>query len=169
MQIKFILNLFLIFLLYSLILSLNLNASENNLVIEIDNPRFSEKGLDEKQYEIKAQKGLKSGENLELFSVEGKFKTANGTWIYLKADKGEYNQISNTISLDKNIKIDSDSKDSIVAETANFDIESDIIELEKNIVYKKNKNTITSDTSKIIDNFSQITYQGNVITILYLE
>ena len=54
-----------------------------DLVIEIDNPKFSEKGLNDKVYEIKAKKGLKSNEELELFTVEGKFKTKkDGKWIY---------------------------------------------------------------------------------------
>ena len=169
MQNKSNLRSFLIYILFSFLLSFNLNASENDLTIEIDNPRFSEKGLDEKQYEIKAERGLKSGENLKLFFVEGKFKTSGGTWIYLKADTGEYNQLSNMIDLNRNIEIISDSNDSIIADGANFDLANDIILLKKNIVYKKNKNTVTSDRSKIIDNFNYITYQGNVITTLFVE
>ena len=169
MQNKSNLRSFLIFILFSFLLSFNLNASENDLTIEIDNPRFSEKGLDEKQYEIKAERGLKSGENLKLFFVEGKFKTSGGTWIYLKADTGEYNHLSNMIDLNRNIEIISDSNDSIIADGANFDLANDIILLKKNIVYKKNKNTVTSDRSKIIDNFNYITYQGNVITTLFVE
>ena len=168
MQNKSNLRSFLIYILFSFLLSFNLNASENDLTIEIDNPRFSEKGLDE-QYEIKAERGLKSGENLKLFFVEGKFKTSGGTWIYLKADTGEYNQLSNMIDLNRNIEIISDSNDSIIADGANFDLANDIILLKKNIVYKKNKNTVTSDRSKIIDNFNYITYQGNVITTLFVE
>ena len=169
MQIKSNLRSFLIYILVSFLLSFNLNASENDLTIEIDNPRFSEKGLDEKQYEIKAERGLKSGENLKLFFVEGKFKTSGGTWIYLKADTGEYNQLSNMIDLNRNIEIVSDRNDSIIADGANFDLANDIILLKKNIVYKKNKNTVTSDSSKIIDNFNYITYQGNVITTLFVK
>lgn len=169
MQIKSNLRSFLIYILFSFLLSFNLNASENDLTIEIDNPRFSEKGLDEKQYEIKAERGLKSGENLKLFFVEGKFKTSGGTWIYLKADTGEYNQLSNMINLNRNIEIISDRNDSIIADGANFDLANDIILLKKNIVYKKNKNTVTSDSSKIIDNFNYITYQGNVITTLFVK
>ena len=169
MQNKSNLRSFLIYILFSFLLSFNLNASENDLTIEIDNPRFSEKGLDEKQYEIKAERGLKSGENLKLFFVEGKFKTSGGTWIYLKADTGEYNQLSNMIDLNRNIEIISDRNDSIIADGANFDLANDIILLKKNIVYKKNKNTVTSDRSKIIDNFNYITYQGNVITTLFVE
>ena len=169
MQIKSNLRSFLIYILVSFLLSFNLNASENDLTIEIDNPRFSEKGLNEKQYEIKAERGLKSGENLKLFFVEGKFKTSGGTWIYLKADTGEYNQLSNMIDLNRNIEIVSDRNDSIIADGANFDLANDIILLKKNIVYKKNKNTVTSDSSKIIDNFNYITYQGNVITTLFVK
>ena len=41
--------------------------SSDELVIEIDNPKFSEKGLNDRIYEIKANKGLKSNDSLELF------------------------------------------------------------------------------------------------------
>ena len=60
----------------------NLTYASDDLIIEIDNPKFSEKGLDDKVYEIKANKGLKSEDKLELFSVEGKFKSnKGGKWI----------------------------------------------------------------------------------------
>ena len=48
-----LLSLVLLFISTSLIYS-------EEVVIEIDNPRFSEKGLSDKTYEIKAKKGLKS-------------------------------------------------------------------------------------------------------------
>ena len=79
---------------------------DDQLVIEIDNPKFSEKGLDDKVYEIKAEKGFKSNDQLELITVEGKFKTDKGTWIYLKANKGNFLQSLNFLSLEgSNFKI----------------------------------------------------------------
>ena len=70
------------------LLQANIYLKSEDLAIEIDNPRFSEKGLNDKVYEIKAKKGLKFDNKLELFEVEGKFKTEkNGKWIYLVADK----------------------------------------------------------------------------------
>ena len=84
-------------------MTITLTLSEE-LVIEIDNPKFSEKGLNDRTYEIKAKKGLKSENELELFVVEGKFKTEkDGKWIYLKADKGKFNQNANHIKLEENI------------------------------------------------------------------
>ena len=41
-------------------------AKSDELVIEIDNPKFSEKGLNDKVYEIKAKKGFKSDNQLLL-------------------------------------------------------------------------------------------------------
>ena len=74
-------------------------AEDENLIVEIDNPRFSEKGLDDKVYEIKAEKGLKSNNDLKLFTVKGKFKSEKeGKWIYLEADQGNFQQSSNFIN-----------------------------------------------------------------------
>ena len=86
-----------------LFISTSLTYSEE-VFIEIDNPRFSEKGLSDKTYEIKAEKGLKSDNELKLFAIEGKFKTVkDGKWIYLEADKGNYSQDNNFIELQENI------------------------------------------------------------------
>ena len=84
-----LLSLVVLFILITLIHS-------EDLFIEIDNPRFSEKSLSDKTYEIKAEKGLKSDNELKLFAIEGKFKTVkDGKWIYLEADKGNYSQDNN--------------------------------------------------------------------------
>ena len=64
------------FFIFFIIFLSNLTSAsfeENSQLIEIDNPRFTEKGLDEKVYEIKAEKGLQSEDYLELIKVEGKF------------------------------------------------------------------------------------------------
>ena len=59
MQIKFQ-NIQFYVLIYILFTSGVALTESNKLEIEIDNPKFSEKGLDDKTYEIKAEKGLKS-------------------------------------------------------------------------------------------------------------
>ena len=105
--------------------------------IEIDNPRFSEKGLSDKTYEIKAKKGLKSDNELKLFVIEGKFKTAkDGKWIYLEADKGNFSQDNN------------------------------FIELAENVSHESIKGLILSDSSTITNNFNKITYFGNVESLI---
>ena len=65
-------------------------ANANETVIEIENPKFTEKGINEKVYEIKASKGLQSEEKIDLINIEGKFRTESGVWIYLTADNGLY-------------------------------------------------------------------------------
>ena len=104
---SFILILF--FLLTSIAIS-----NDNSVIVEIDNPKFSEKGLDDKTYEIKAKKGLRSDFALELFTVEGKFKTNNdGKWIYLEADQGKYQQSLNFIELKENISFYTDEGETL--------------------------------------------------------
>ena len=81
-------------LLLSLIIlfvSTALTHSEE-VFIEIDNPRFSEKGLSDKTYEIKAEKGLKSDNELKLFAIEGKFKTVKDTFEKSKEKRCKRNK-----------------------------------------------------------------------------
>ena len=89
-----------LFLIVTLLFVTMLFSKSDELRTEIDNPKFSEKGLDDRVYEIKAKKGLKKENELELFTIEGKFKTEkDGRWIYLTAEKGNYSQIHNYLSL----------------------------------------------------------------------
>ena len=139
----------------------------DELVIEIDNPKFSEKGLDDKMYEIKAKKGLKSDNELELFVIKGKFKSAkNGKWIYLEADQGNFSQLKNFIELKKNIIFYTEDGDEIKSNHATFDIKNDIIKLSENVSHKNLEGSIISDRSIITNDFNKINYSGNVRSIL---
>ena len=147
-------------------MTITLTLSEE-LVIEIDNPKFSEKGLNDRTYEIKAKKGLKSENELELFVVEGKFKTEkDGKWIYLKADKGKFNQNANHIKLEENIIFYTDDGDKLSSNHATFDITKDVIELNESVSHESTKGLIVSDSSVIMNNFNKIIYFGNVISTI---
>ena len=143
-------------------------SDENNQLIEIDNPRFTEKGLDDKIYEIKAEKGLQSNNYLELTKVEGKFKTGNNLWIFLEADKGIFSQSTNVIQLRDNIVFFTENGESFKSDRATFDMKNDIINLTK-IEHKRNDNLIIADQSTINDDFSKIIYEGNVFTKIIFE
>ena len=157
------LNRFFVFILFFLS-SLNVAASDNENIIEIDQPRFSEKGLDQKSYEIKAQKGLRSSENLILFKVEGKFKTNDGLWIYMNANEGDYEQTKNTIKLSDNVEFYTDDGDKITSNNAVFKMDEDLIILRKNVFHKNNELRIKSDMTTISNSFDNILHEGNVIT-----
>ena len=166
MLIKFLsLNSLLLFLV-ALFISTTLSSGEE-LFIEIDNPKFSEKGLSDKTYEIKTEKGLKSDNELKLFLIEGKFKTAkDGKWIYLEADKGSYSQDNKFIELEENIIFYTDDGEKLSSKYATFDIQNDIIELVENVSHKNIKGLILSDSSIITNNFNKITYFGNVESLI---
>ena len=157
------LNRFFIFILFFLS-NLNATANDSETVIEIDQPRFSEKGLDQKSYEIKAQKGLRSSEKLVLFDVEGKFKTKDGLWIYMNANEGDYEQAKNIIRLSNNVKFYTDDGDKITSNNAIFKINEDLIVLKKNVFHENKKLRINSDTTTISNNFDNILHEGNVTT-----
>ena len=152
-----------------LLISTSLIYSEE-LFIEIDNPRFSEKGLSDKTYEIKAKKGLKSDSELKLFVIEGKFKTdKDGKWIYLEADKGNFSQDNNFIELRENIIFYTDDGEKLSSNYATFDIQNDIIELTENVSHETMKGLILSDNSVITNNFNKITYFGNVVSLINIS
>ena len=157
------LNRSFIFILFFLS-NLNAAANESETIIEIDQPRFSEKGLDQKSYEIKAQKGLRSSEKLVLFGVEGKFKTNDGLWIYMNANKGDYEQTKNTIKLSDNVEFYTDDGDKITSSNAIFKMDEDLIILNKNVFHENKELRIKSDTTTISNNFDNILHEGNVIT-----
>ena len=138
------------------------NAEENQNTIEIKNPIFTTKSIDGSPYEIKAEKGLQRESFLDLFVIEAKLKTNKDIWIYLNADKGIFNQSSGEILLESNIEIYTDADEKIFAELAKVNTNSKIITLKKNVKYQDSNIFISADESIINDDFSNVTYYGNV-------
>ena len=157
------LNRYFIFILF-LLSVLKATANDSDTIIEIDQPRFSEKGLDQKLYEIKAQKGLRSRDKLVLFDVEGKFKTNDGLWIYMNANEGDYEQTKNIIKLSDNVQFYTDDGDKISSNNAIFKMDEDLIIFKKNVFHENKELKIKSDTTTISNNFYNILHEGNVIT-----
>tara|TARA_Y100000992_G_scaffold282497_1_gene231054 strand:- start:1252 stop:1758 length:507 start_codon:yes stop_codon:yes gene_type:complete len=151
-----------------LLISVNsMGAYSNELIVEIDNPKFSEKSLDDKIYEIKAKKGLKSENEIDLFTIAGKFKSKNnGKWIFLEADIGKYQQSINVIKLEKNIKFYTDEGEIVKSNYASYDIINNVINMEENIIHEINNGVVYSDKSIISKNFNNLLYTGNVSATL---
>ena len=168
MLIKNIAKLSIFFLFLSILFQSNLFSNEN-LEIEIDKPKFSEKGLDNRLYEIKAEKGIQRDGNLELFIVEGKLRTDSGIWIYLNARKGNFDQVENLIELNGEINFYTDEEDRFQSDNALFSINDDLMEFNKNVKHIRGNNIITADESKIISNFNHIIYKGNVSTFYIID
>ena len=158
-----VLSRFFIFILFLLSI-FKATANDSETIIEIDQPRFSEKGLDQKLYEIKAQKGLRSSDKLILFDVEGKFKTDNGLWIYMNANEGDYEQTKNIIKLSDNVRFYTDDGDKISSNNAIFKMDEDLIIFKKNVFHENKELRVKSDTTTISNNFDDILHEGNVIT-----
>ena len=143
--------------------------SNESLEIEIDNPRFSEKGLDNRLYEIKAERGIQRENNLELFIVEGKLRTDSGIWVYLDAKKGNFNQIENLIVLSGDISFYTDKDDRFRSDMAIFSINDNLVEFNNNVEHTRGNSIIIADESKIKNNFNHILYEGNVSTFYSLD
>ena len=156
---KILMYLFIIFLFF---FGFQSKAEENQNTIEIKNPIFTTKSIDGSPYEIKAEKGLQRESYLDLFIIEAKLKTNNDIWIYLNADKGTFNQSSGEILLESNIEIYTEADEKIFAELANVNTNGKIITLKKNVKYQDSNIFISADESIIKDDFSSITYYGNV-------
>ena len=168
MLIKNILKLSILVLFILILVQYSLFAEEN-LGIEIDKPKFSEKGLDNRLYEIKAERGIQREGNLELFIVEGKLKTDSGIWIYLNAKEGSFDQVKNLIELNGKINFYTDEEDRFQSDNALFSINDDLVEFNKNVKHIRGSSIITADASKIKSDFNHIIYKGNVITFYTLD
>jgi hypothetical protein len=166
MPTKFFSNNRIVLLSIILLITTQFTKSED-LIIEIDNPKFSEKGIDDKVYEIKAKKGFKSNNELDLVEIEGKFKTdKNGKWIYLEADRGKFFQTTNFIELENNIVFYTDDGEKIKSNFAKFDMNEEIITLNESVSHANTAGIILSDSTVISNNFNKIIYIGNVKSIL---
>ena len=156
---KIFVHLFILFLFFFVLKS---NAEENQNTIEIKNPIFTTKSIDGSPYEIKANKGYQRENYLDLFVIEAKLKSNDDIWIYLNADKGTFNQLSNEILLESNIEIYTEAGEKIFAELAYVNTNDKIITLKKNVKYQDTNIFISADESIINNEFSNIKYYGNV-------
>ena len=136
--------------------------AEDNNVVEMKNPIFTTKGIDGNPYEIKAEKGFQNEDFLDLLTIEAKLKTDKGVWIYLNADKGTFNQLSGKIELENNIEVYTELEEKIYADLAKVNTNDKMIMLIDNVKYQDSNIIITADKSLISDEFSNITYFGNV-------
>lgn len=143
--------------------------ANEGLEIEIDNPKFSEKGLDNRLYEIKAEKGIQGENNLRLYIIEGKLRTNKGTWIYLNAKQGNFNQSQNLIELNGDIIFYSDENDEFQSDHALFSMNDDLVKFNTNVQHTKDNSIITSDKSLMKNNFDHIVYEGNVRVIYIID
>ena len=168
MLIKNITKFSVLFLLILLLFQSNLFSNEN-IEIEIDKPKFSEKGLNNRLYEIKAEKGIQKEGDLELFIVEGKLRTDSGIWIYLNAKKGNFDQMANLIELSGEINFYTDEEDRFQSDNASFSINDDLVEFNNNVKHVKGSSVITADESRIRNNFNHIVYKGNVSAFYIID
>ncbi len=132
--------------------------------IEISNPIFTTKGINEMPYTIKASSGIQKGDNIELYHIEGKIKNRDNIWIYLNAEKGNYNQISQVVFLYQNIEVYTDNEEILLSDEAIVDIQQDKITLISNVKYENKISTIEADKSVISNDFQNFDYSGSVKT-----
>ncbi len=145
------------------------SLSNESPEIEINNPKFSEKGLDNRLYEIKADRGIQKENSLELFTVEGKLRTDSGIWIYLNAERGNYNQQTSFIELNGNINFYTERSDKFQSDYALFSIDNDLVEFNTNVEHIKGSSIIKAEKSKMKDDFNHIIYEGNVRTLYVID
>lgn len=164
-------SLFSLLYIFILIIfsSLDYTFAEISDSIEITNPIFTIKGVDETPYEIKAEKGVQEGDFLNLYMIEGKLKNKDNVWVYLNADEGNFNQNDGMVSLFKNIIVYTDKNEKIYSDFALVDTKQKIITLDKNVKYESDMGTITADHSVIKNDFSNIIYSGNVNSIIKID
>jgi len=166
MYLKYVIkNLFLFIFILNLITFSSYSISENiETPIEIANPIFTTKGVNELPYTIKASLGIQQGDDLELFEIEGKIKNRDNIWIYINADKGNYNQISQVVYLLNNVEVYTDEEERLLSDEAIIDIKEDTITLISNVEYNNKDNKIEADRSIITNKFKSFEYFGNVKT-----
>jgi len=162
----FLFSLLFLFIIDLSLISKNANSEDDVTAIEIENPIFTTKSVNENPYTIKAALGVQKGDILELYEIEGKIKNNSEIWIYLNAEKADYNQASEKILLFDNIKVYTDNQDVLISDKAIIDIKNDIITLLSNVEYQNQNSRIRADKSIIKNSFQNFEYSGNVKTEL---
>ena len=140
----------------------NLKNPLNPGIIEISNPIFKNKGLNTNYYEIIAKKGFQIKNNIELYEIFGKFINDNDELIYIKANKGLYNQNDQEIELIGDVLIYDEIGNKTSTKNANIDIDNKTINLSKDVVSISGTSVIESNSSVVDEKNNTIIYSGNV-------
>ena len=140
----------------------NLKEISTPGTIEISNPVFKNKGLNTNPYEIIAKKGIQIKNNIELYEVLGTFTNDNGEIVYVKADKGLYNQINQTIELIDNVTIYDDMENKTSAKFAIIDIDNKKMNFIDEVISVSDTSIIKSNSSVVDEKNNTIVYSGNV-------
>ncbi len=131
-------------------------------IVKISSPIFKSKGLDTNTYTIKAEKGLQSDSNIELYKINATFEGENNKIFYVYADEGFYNQQDDTIELNKNVEIVDELKNKTFSKKAFINIRTKIITLSEEVISISANTSIKSDSSIVDDLNKTVTYLGNV-------
>ena len=132
------------------------NDSKIKNIAKINNISVSKVGS------IIAKKGIQIKNNIELYEVLGTFTNDNGEIVYVKADKGLYNQINQTIELIDNVTIYDDMENKTSAKFAIIDIDNKKMNFIDEVISVSDTSIIKSNSSVVDEKNNTIVYSGNV-------
>ena len=138
------------------------NHTSSPHIIEISNPTFKNKGINENPYEISAKRGIQVNEDIELYEIIGKFKDDDSKLIYINADEGFFRQNNQIIELKGNVLIYDELGNKTSTDSAVFYLDDKKINLLSRVVSTSNTSTIQSNSSIVDKKNNIIIYIGDV-------
>ena len=133
------------------------------------NPKFL--GLDKKKrpYEVlasKAQKVSHKDKTYFLYQPSGKIKSQNNKIIFLKSDKGTFDQINQTVYLYENVELKNSDGSVFKTNSATIDLKTNEIFGTEIISGISEKGNIVSEGFNIFDEGNKIIFNGKTNLIL---
>ena len=143
----------------------NINEAEEVVI----NPKFL--GLDKKKrpYEVlasKAQKVSHKDKTYYLHQPSGKIKSQNNKIIFLKSNKGTFDQINQTVYLYENVELKNSDGSVFKTNSATIDLETNEIFGTEIISGISEKGSIVSEGFNIFDEGNKIIFNGKTNLIL---
>ncbi len=92
---------------------------------ELLNPRFESEDTSQQPYTITAQKAFQNSDNLNLIILEkpvADISLKDGKWLAVEADKGEFEQVKQTLMLQGHVKLFHDDGYEMLTERVDIDM-----------------------------------------------
>ena len=144
-------------------------AGLNGTKVTMEQPKLAGFRQDGRAYSVTAASSVQDIRNptiIELEDVTAKVAMADKSNAEVRSPKGVYDTKKEQIDFSGSVTVKSDSGYDLAMRSASFDFRGSILVTREPMMLTTKDGTITADTMQILKNGQQISFEGNVKTLM---
>lgn len=136
--------------------------------LKMENPRLTGYTRDDKSYELTARSAAQDIATpgiVRLNMVEARITAADGGWTTIKADRGLFQSERETLDLEDNIVVRSDSGQAMRLDKARIELKAGTVVSRNPVELDALNGTLRADTMQIADKGEKMVFAGHVVLV----